>query len=200
MSLLHGHDLDCLQGTGTDTITTALAKRGIWHGYLVRCLLPEQLMGAGHCSSTHSTVAFLRITSIIVYQSHLTWHQPLLLASFAFSSSSSSFSNCCHIDGGTEWGGHRAFRSAILSSISLTLSSLTLPCSFLVCHFSIIMASAGQPSAACPVDHPTILTSSSFFHRLQDFLNFFGCRQAQYRFGKGLGLSQKDPPNSLFDV
>jgi hypothetical protein len=167
MSALHGHYLDCLQGTGTDTITTTLAKRRIWHGYLVRCLLPEQLMGAGHCSSTNSTVAFLRITSIIVYQSHLTWHQPLLLlASFAFSSSSSSSSNCCHIDGGTEWGGHRAFRSAILSSISLTLSSLTLPYSFLSCHSSMILASAGQSSAACPVDYPTILTSLSFFHRL----------------------------------
>ena len=84
-SALHCHYLDCLQGAGTDTITAALAEGGMWHRYLERCLLLDQLMGAGQRCNTDSTVASLGITPIEVYQSHLTWHQPFPLASFAFS-------------------------------------------------------------------------------------------------------------------
>lgn len=164
----HSHYLDCLQGTGPDTVATALTKGWVCHWHFIASLLLQQLVGTRQYSSTDPAIALLRVAPIRVHQRHLACHEspfsafqlslvqlapltphkrpPSALSHFALSlccglatdpgtyrcsrllassNSASSSSSCRHIDGGTECGGHRALRSAILSSISLTFSSLT---------------------------------------------------------------------------
>ena len=101
ISPLHCHYLDCLQGAGPDTVTTALAKRCVCHRYLIGRLLFKKFMSACQGCSTNAAITLFWMAFIVVHQSHLAWHQSFS-AFFAFSSSSSKSSSSCTIDACTE--------------------------------------------------------------------------------------------------